>query len=575
MDGGDPRYASGESKSSGPMARWWTTTTGARARRWTCCGCSRWTTTGRCRSRRSSASCWPDAPESRARASLRTAASQIRHATGCNRYCPCQPAASWSWSGPRWTSTSSAPPWPRSGRPSTTATTRACSTWRSPSSTSTPATSTPTMHDSTWATQERELLRQKRFQALMAAAGTAGGRGPVARHHRLRQRGDPGPPYRREPAPLADAGPGRARGDRRRAAGLRVLPEPPGRGAGRRPLAADARPPRAAPARQPRPEAAPSPRGAGPPNGTSTSSGPSPETSRRTSRRRSRSTAEAGRSRSNQPAPGRLAGEDGAVELPPPGLDDTGHNGTSCVRPAPWPWAAPPRAWARDRVAGAGAPRASRCPVSSRTTIGRRPVESLVPELQLRVAVVRPGCPDHREVGDAPARVQRPGQVVGKSGEACRCSANASYDASRGRHSGRIGPCSGQDHPRPCPVRRPGWRTGGTLAPSDMLPPWWRGRTRQSSSAARPETPARGEHRDRRGVEPEERPSVTGRSSQRAVKARSAWPWPKTSTGPVAARTRPITRRAAPAPRRRSPPREQGLRPRVHARLLDRRRTSS
>ena len=123
--------------------------------------------------------------------------------------------------------------------------------------------------------------------------------------------------------------------------------------------------------------------------------------------------------------------------------------------------------------------------VISTTSTG--PSSSLVPEVQVRVASARsrPSPTAAKSVTRQPG-LSGQGRYVGKPVDASRCAAKASYDASFGRHSGVISPCSGQAQPGPGPARvsTMGVEQRGQPAASDMRQRWWCGGASVKSSSA-------------------------------------------------------------------------------------------
>ena len=96
-------------------------------------------------------------------------------------------------------------------------------------------------------------------------------------------------------------------------------------------------------------------------------------------------------------------------------------------------------------------------PASSLTTsTSTGPSSSLVPDTQVITARPPAWSPTAAKSVIRHPGLSGHGRYVGKVAVAPRCSTNESYDASSGRHSGGIAPCSGQDQPPSTPA----WATG-------------------------------------------------------------------------------------------------------------------
>ena len=191
--------------------------------------------------------------------------------------------------------------------------------------------------------------------------------------------------------------------------------------------------------------------GVGPPNGSSTSGGPRPETSRRIQSSRSSSIAEAGRITNHSQRPAASPATTERSHSPRPELVETGHSGTAwlaiCTRTAggPSPMSAP-------RVVVDACRRSGRPPGAG--LLGddehvHRPVQLAGARAAGQRRHGPPGVADVPEVGDPPARAQRPGQV-GRERRAWPRGARRSRRRRSARPAASSGgetvPCSGHDH---------------------------------------------------------------------------------------------------------------------------------
>ena len=189
--------------------------------------------------------------------------------------------------------------------------------------------------------------------------------------------------------------------------------------------------------------------GCGPPNGTSTRGGPTPETSRRIHSSRSRSIADAGRRTTHSQRPPASPANTARSTSTSAHDVETAHSGTDWLpirsrtggRPAPS--SEPGSRW------GVPAQRApSPTPDSSLTTnTSTGPSRALVPELQVSVARPRPASATTAKSLTVQPGLIGQGRYVGKSPAAASASTNASYDGASARSRGGVAPCSGQVQP--------------------------------------------------------------------------------------------------------------------------------